>query len=217
VGKNRSRGAGSYKRERPKRPPYERVLIVCEGSKTEPNYFDEIRQRFRLPTAHVHVTRGDGTECLQVVETAIALFKESRDFERVYAVFDRDEHRTYANAIAKVESYKEKLKNSDGDKVVFEAVASVPCFEVWLLMHFQDVTAWEHRDVIYRKLRAHFPGYEKGLKGSYAHTSANLNDAKARAASVRRQNDRLPGTAIFTEVDKVVDVLNSLIPEPLRV
>jgi hypothetical protein len=211
---SKARGVGSYKRKKSKRPPYERVLIVCEGSKTEPNYFNEIRQRFRLPSAHVHVAQGSGTECLQVVESAIEMFEESREFERVYAVFDRDDHPNYANAIAKAEAFKNKFKNSDGDKVAFEAVASVPCFEVWLLMHFQDVTAWEHRDTVIRKLRTHIAGYDKGQTDTYARTSAFIVTAKARAQSGRRQNDRLPGDAIYTEVDSVVDVLHGLIPEP---
>lgn len=31
-----------------RRDSYDRILIVSEGSKTEPNYFGEIRQAYRL-------------------------------------------------------------------------------------------------------------------------------------------------------------------------
>ena len=34
-----------------RRASYDRILIVSEGSKTEPNYFSEIRAAFRLHTA----------------------------------------------------------------------------------------------------------------------------------------------------------------------
>ena len=37
------------------RASYDRILIVSEGSKTEPNYFKEIRKSFRLQTANVQV------------------------------------------------------------------------------------------------------------------------------------------------------------------
>jgi hypothetical protein len=58
------------------RQPYERLLIVCEGEKTEPQYLDEIRQERRLATAHVQVRPSAfGTEPLQVVEYAEHLFR----------------------------------------------------------------------------------------------------------------------------------------------
>ena len=36
-----------------RRKEYDRLLIVCEGEETEPNYFNEIRQRYRLSSANV--------------------------------------------------------------------------------------------------------------------------------------------------------------------
>lgn len=39
-------------RKAARRAPYERILIVSEGSKTEPNYFKEIRAEYRLHTAN---------------------------------------------------------------------------------------------------------------------------------------------------------------------
>jgi hypothetical protein len=38
-----------------RRASYDRILIVSEGSKTEPNYFREIRSAYRLHTANVEV------------------------------------------------------------------------------------------------------------------------------------------------------------------
>ena len=53
------------------RASYDRVLIVSEGSKTEPNYFKEIRAYFRLLTANVEVRPSEfGTAPIQVVEYA---------------------------------------------------------------------------------------------------------------------------------------------------
>jgi len=42
-------------RRKAQRQPAERLLIVCEGSKTEPLYLGEIRQQLRLPAANVQV------------------------------------------------------------------------------------------------------------------------------------------------------------------
>jgi RloB-like protein len=80
--------------------PAERLLIVCEGSKTEPLYLGEIRQQLRLPSANVQVQPAAyGTEPLRIVEYAERLFTEgqralgihARTFDRVVVVFDRDD------------------------------------------------------------------------------------------------------------------------------
>jgi len=42
-------------RKQGRRASYDRILIVSEGSKTEPNYFREIRTVYRLHTANVEV------------------------------------------------------------------------------------------------------------------------------------------------------------------
>lgn len=51
----RARSSRDLRRKPPKRPPYPRVLIVCEGAKTEVNYFEEIRQEARLPMVNLRV------------------------------------------------------------------------------------------------------------------------------------------------------------------
>lgn len=59
-----------------RRASYDRILIVTEGTKTEPNYFGEIRSSFRLHTANVGIYSGAlGTAPLQVVEYARQLFE----------------------------------------------------------------------------------------------------------------------------------------------
>jgi hypothetical protein len=164
-------------RKAAKRQPFERLLIVCEGEKTEPLYLDEIRRAFRLATAHVHVwPSADGTEPLQVVDYAERLFLDGdrakaidrRGFDRVIAVFDRDDHATYHPALAQAAAQSGKLRNDNGVAVPVEAIASVPCFELWLLLHFEDVMAPVHRNEVYARLRIHLPGYDKGQGGHFA-------------------------------------------------
>jgi hypothetical protein len=45
--------ADELRREAQKREPYDVVLIVCEGGKTEPQYLQEIRDAFKLSTANI--------------------------------------------------------------------------------------------------------------------------------------------------------------------
>jgi len=51
--KRKARKAESHRREKAKRAPYERVLIVCEGIQTEPNYFGGLCRELGLPPVNV--------------------------------------------------------------------------------------------------------------------------------------------------------------------
>ena len=98
----RERQARALERKRPQRPSFDRILIVTEGAKTEPLYFEEIRKQRRISSAHIEVLHSSlGTEPRQVVESAHRRFSETKQFDCVFAVFDRDDHRTYAEALEK--------------------------------------------------------------------------------------------------------------------
>jgi hypothetical protein len=170
--------------------PAERLLIVCEGSKTEPWYLGEIRQQLWLPSASVQVKpAADGTKPLRIVEYAERLFTKgqrtrgihARSFDRVVVVFDRDEHHSYRAALPRVAALNGRLDNDERVKVPFEAVVSVPCFELWLLLHFEDAYAPLHRDEAVGRLRAHLAGYAKGQGAHWSATRERLGAATQRA------------------------------------
>ena len=70
-----------------RRASYDRILIVSEGSKTEPNYFGEIRQAYRLHTANVEVRPSElGTAPIQVVQYACRIPDDCIDKNR-YPLF----------------------------------------------------------------------------------------------------------------------------------
>jgi len=96
--KNRQRS--HIERKEGRRKPYDRLLIICEGKKTEPNYFKEIFRRYRLSSANVRVVPSKyGTESLQVVEFAYDYCFENNRWEKVFCVFDEDDHPNFAEAI----------------------------------------------------------------------------------------------------------------------
>ncbi len=81
--RSRVRKVGDLRRKQPTREPYDRILIVCEGKKTEPNYFEEIRKEARIPTAHIYVLHSQfGTQPLQVVKFAEEEFNKTKQFEK---------------------------------------------------------------------------------------------------------------------------------------
>ncbi|MDA2809207.1 RloB family protein [Nocardiopsis sp. RSe5-2] len=64
-----------------------------------------------------------------------------------------------------------------------EVVVSNPCFEFWLLYHFQDLTSSVDRNVLCKeKLRRHFDGYAKHLPPDFPF--GHHSEAKRRALRV---------------------------------
>lgn len=122
-------GNRGFERRPPYRDPGRRVIIVCEGSKTEPQYFDAIRKELRLPTVQVIVTKASGTDPRNVVDDAIAKRKELIDDQRwnaerdtIWAVYDGDEHITHNKR-----NWDEALDIARRKKV--NLAISNPCFE----------------------------------------------------------------------------------------
>lgn len=198
------------------RQPYERLLIVCEGEKTEPQYLREIQQALRLATAHVQVLHSQiGTQPQQVLEYALTVFKEgdrergvrAGEFDRIVVVFDRDDHQTYHAALAKASTQSGRFRNDNRAAVPVDVVASVPCFELWLLLHFEDVHAPLHRHEALERLQAHLPGYEKGCGGHWAATQGRLCDATQRAQRLAEATTAHDGTQPYTGMHELVSLL----------
>ena len=55
-----TRKIASLYRKRKSREPYDVVLIVCEGAKTEPSYFTALKKELRLSSTNIHIC---GKEC----------------------------------------------------------------------------------------------------------------------------------------------------------
>lgn len=206
-------------RKQGRRAGYDRILIVSEGSKTEPNYFNEIRTALHLHTANVAVQpSGLGTDPLSVVRYAQALFEKGdlrkgiqpRAFEKLYAVFDRDDHRSYFDALQLADSLDRKLMNDARQPVRFRPIVSVPCFELWLLLHYEDIQAPLHRDEVMQRLKRHIRNYDKGAGGAFANTRGRLNTATQRAQGLTARYNAYSDTGPFTAIGELVTLLTTL-------
>ena len=152
----------------------------------------------------------EGTQPLQVVRSAELEFQKTKQFEKVFAVFDRDDHTTYADAITKAESLNGKLKNDEGKQVLFKAIVSVPCFELWLLLHYANVQSYFHRKEILHRLRTYIINYEKGQDGIYKLTKENLTVATERSQYLKKHFSRISGDEAYTDVDEIVGILRAI-------
>jgi hypothetical protein len=97
-----------------------------------------------------------------------------------------------------------------GGRQFFEAIVSVPCFELWLLLHFSNVQSWIHSDRALCELRVYIPNYAKGMPNVFDATAPHRSTAVDRATSLKHRFQRLPGDEPYTDVHELVMVLLSL-------
>ncbi|MBV8390718.1 MAG: RloB domain-containing protein [Mucilaginibacter sp.] len=107
-------------------------LIICEGEKTEPNYFEALKRD--LPIGSLVVTdmtvKGTGKNTESLIDFSINYRKKSiQNFDRTWAVFDRDSFTEdqFNNAIIRAEANQ------------INCAWSNEAFELWFLLHFQFV------------------------------------------------------------------------------
>ena len=200
------RQARKLDRKAGNRPTYSRILMVCEGEETEPNYLEGIRRELRIPTAHWRIlpsALGTGPE--KVVAYAEDLARSGAGWDEVYCIFDRDEHVHYREAIAKAAALDGKIKpKGAASPLRFIAIPSVPCFELWFLLHFKTVTHELERDEAQGALKQQMPDYGKNLPGMFARTKERLETAYDNAARTRARKAETGNDNPSTDVDILV-------------
>lgn len=109
-------------------------LIVCEGEKTEPNYFKKFPKKVGKVIYDIQF-EGGGISTTKVVEKAMELREKSNQkFDSVWAVFDKDSFKSnlFNSAILKAKANKIKCAWSN------------EAFELWYLLHFHNrITAMD--------------------------------------------------------------------------
>lgn len=188
----------SLHRRRPTRGPLPRFLIVCEDKLAAPQYFKGMRHIERIPIELVvepaaGVPRTLVQRAKQLKQEAERQAKAQRDdnllFDQVWCVFDRDEHPMFAEACQQA--------RDNG----LETAISNPCFELWLLLHFQEQTAYLNRKKAQSLCRDHMKGYEKSV--SYSSLKEQCSAAIERAERLdsvqieRRNPGGNPSTGVY--------------------
>jgi hypothetical protein len=175
-------------------------VIAVEGEKTEARYFS----LFRGSRVHVEVLPA-GPEGLsapkQVLERLVKFeerFDLGEDDER-WLVIDVDRQRGQfldeVTQVARESGYGLAISN--------------PCFELWLLLHFQEAdTADTNCDAVIERLRPHTGGHNKARIRLDPYTADSIQAAVARAKALEGERDTrwpaFPGTHVFKVVEKLL-------------
>jgi hypothetical protein len=112
-------------------------LIVCEGEKTEPNYFKSFKKNVKSLVYHIE-TDGQGSNTKDLVKRTIrARDKSSQLYDRVWVVFDKDSF--------PVANFNDAILLAEKNNI--KAGWTNEAFELWYLLHFQNrITAMSRED-----------------------------------------------------------------------
>jgi len=139
-------------------------LIVCEGEKTEPNYFKSFPKKVGKFIYDVSF-EGGGISTLKVVEKAIELREQSKQkYDRVWAVFDRDSFKSnsFNSAILKAKANNIKCAWSN------------EAFELWYLLHFHNRITAMKREEYKKAIEDAVNGSVKGKKKKFKYQKNDL-------------------------------------------
>lgn len=200
------RSQGSFRRK-PPRFSGDLFLIVCEGAKTEPNYFKAIKKRMRIHPLQVEICGEEcGSDPRSVVEFAKGKKKrphpEELHYDQVWCVIDKDKHPNLIEALDMARANQLKM------------CLSIPCFEFWYLLHFEYTTRpFENADLLIHELKKHLSGstYTKN-KPPMTELMPQLEAAIKNAQRVREANKTTAQQNPRTDVDLLIGELKKICP-----
>lgn len=116
-----ARSAASFKRSDSRFKPQPTVLVICEDSKSGKQYLDDAKHHFRIDVI-VEIAHCGKTDPKGIVTEALG---RQGKFDEIFCAIDRDTHETFDEALILAKTSKK-----------ITVIASYPCFEFWLLLHF---------------------------------------------------------------------------------
>jgi hypothetical protein len=138
-------------------------IIATEGAVTEPKYFHGLKERWHNPRVHIEVMKRDDASASSprsVLGTLDWFARQFtlRDGDQLWLVIDRDSKSWKPKEMVEVARASQQ-KN-------YHLAVSNPCFELWLLLHFEDVAVQDEtrrnqvlenkRGFLKRELSRHF-------------------------------------------------------------
>ncbi len=193
------------------------VVIASEGRRTESIYFSAVRDKLRAPNVHVEILdRNSNDSSPESVHSQIVEFMQEyniEDDDELWLVIDRDRwHEKMLSQVAQLCAQNSHLY----------FCMSNPCFELWLLLHLEDIRQYDEETSA--KLKANRKGKSgvtwlkkrmRDLMGSYSESNYDaikLIPNVAKAMDIARDldgnsSDRWPqsvGTRVYKLMDSIV-------------
>lgn len=194
---------------------FERMLIITEGTNTEIAYFtsikEHIQERFKenLIVDKIDIDlKGTGRGTMEVVNHA-RKSKNRHTYSDVWIVFDKDDFPDFDDAI------------KAATREDFSVAWSNQSFELWYLLHFQDVATSMDNRALTEKLSVHLQragiiagGYSKTFPISYDDLKANVHVAVGRSEKLmeRYREDKKALESKMNPATTVHELVGKLLP-----
>lgn len=155
-----------------RKPKANSFLIVTEGERTEPLYFQGIKKKIieklggridviEAPVVDIH---GEGCATGKLIEVTDRIVKDAKAiYQNIWVVFDKDDFEDFDCAI------------NEGERKGYKIAWSNQSFEYWLYLHFYYSDSALHRDEWCEKLDKIFEKHNLG-DGCYKKNYINIYD-----------------------------------------
>jgi len=111
-------------------------LIVCEGERTEPDYFSALEKELPVGTVELKID-GTGRNTIGLVNYAIKQRDGAyRNYDRVWVVFDKDDFPD--------DNFNAAIIKASSNNII--CAWTNEAFELWFLLHFQFVNTGMKRE-----------------------------------------------------------------------
>lgn len=139
-----------HKRKRNTKDKRKYFLIVCEGEKTEPNYFESLKKDLPkgvLTSCRIDI-EGTGRNTLSLVEESLKMKERlenetSLSIDKIWVVFDRDSFEP--------DNFNEAINLCKNSSPEIGCAWTNEAFELWYLLHFHFYNTAINREM-YQKL-----------------------------------------------------------------
>lgn len=187
-------------------------LIVTEGTKTEPNYFESIKNRINSKfSERIHLDiKGEGLNTIDLFERAVLLADANPNgYKHVWVVYDTDDFPK-----DRIDVVEELCKQRSTSETQYHAIWSNQCIELWFLLHFSfmqsDIVRTEYFPKLSDNLKAISKGeYVKNREDIFDVLEPYVDDAIRNAKALdgsnkgRSPSNSKPGTKVYELVEKL--------------
>jgi len=192
------------------RKKFPKIYIFHNGAVAELDYFQDFKHFLAAQDAQIivenHAKRTAGKVPWQVIEEAIKRQKQNeisqKDGDQIWCVFDIDDF--YKN---NPKEFEKSLKKAEAKNI--KIAYSNQCFELWLMLHFEQISTAISRKDYEKKLQTFFKkigiNYQKNSSDIFNKILPRQQDAIKRSKKLFKENkpQNNPSTSIFLLVEEL--------------
>lgn len=192
-------------------------LIVCEGTETEPNYFETLKAKISGQNKEKITIKiiGKGRGTTNLLEEAKKQVQKSTNYiSNVWLIYDKDDFSDESfNRVV-----QDCIEINKQENTIYNAIWSNESIETWILLHFIKFDTPMRRNDCIRKINENFKQrnlgkYHKNDKELYNKLNPYLANAikNAKWLETRYENTLPSEMNPCTKVYKLVELLNKYI------